>query len=128
MCTGTARGIASLLFGTCFLGSTASLLFGTQLFAATGRRLLRLELFTKDLARVAHGQVRRLRFAETFFRGNWEELDRLLPQLVELGLSECVVLLFTPLCRHEHACRRFWKLLEAGSCAGRLKHVTSERA
>ena len=110
MCTGTARGIASLLFGTCFLGSTASLLFGTQLFAATGRRLLRLELFTKDLARVAHGQVRRLRFAETFFRGNWEELDRLLPQLVELGLSECVVLLFTPLCRHEHACRRFWKL------------------
>ena len=30
-----------------------------------------------------------------FFRGNWEERDRLLPQLVELGLSECVVLLFT---------------------------------
>ena len=26
---------------------------------------------------------------------------------LSLGLSECVVLLFTPLCRHEHACRRF---------------------
>ena len=97
--TDAGLSIFTLFFGTFF--------FGTRLFAATCRRLLRLELITEDLARVAHGQVRRLRFAETFFRGNWEELDRLLPQLVELGLSECVVLLFTPLGRHKHACRRF---------------------